>query len=193
MQQKLNFISIRTHLYEREYLYERGGQHPNTRPAVVLWLSVSQSPRQLYSLPSREGRLNVKEHLDYETEYSASLTACAPLEGENLANAHLTQDRITHDQRTARLKKIRSSQDFMESLQTEQRLVIEMALEKGASNWLTALPLKRYCFTLTKSEFRDGVCIRYNIEDKNTAINFPNGRSSRYHMLSTVRMVGINT
>ena len=70
--------------------------------------------------------------------------------------------------KNARLNKFRScKKDLMESLQTEQRHVIEMASEKGASNWLTALPLKRYGLTLTKSEFRDRLCIRYNIEAKN--------------------------
>ena len=63
----------------------------------------------------------------------------------------------------------------MESLQAEQHHVIELALEKEASNWLTALPLERYGSTLTKSEFRDGVCVRYNIEARNTPINFPCG------------------
>ena len=48
-----------------------------------------------------------------------------------------------------------------------------MASQKGASNWLTALSLKRYGFTLTKSKFRDGLCIRYHIEAKNTPINCP--------------------
>ena len=61
----------------------------------------------------------------------------------------------------------------MESLQTVQRKVIETASEKGASKSLKALPLKRYNFTLTKSEFRDRLCIRYNIEAKNTPINYP--------------------
>ena len=103
---------------------------------------VSQSPRRLCSLPTRKGGLNIMEPVDYETQEAASLTACAPL----------THERKTHDQRTARLNKIRSrKKNLMESLQTEQRHVIEMILEKGASNWLTALPLKCCGFTLTKS------------------------------------------
>ena len=77
--------------------------------------------------------------------------------------------------------------DLRESLQTEQRHVIEMASEKGASNWLTALPLKRYGFTLTKSAFRDGLCISYNIEAKNTPLYCPCGEGLPYRMLSTVR------
>ena len=69
---------------------------------------LSQSARQLYFLPTREGGFNVKEPIDYETEYAASLTACAPLEDDDRANARLAQERITHDQQTAHLKIIRS-------------------------------------------------------------------------------------
>ena len=68
---------------------------------------VSQSAWLLYSLPNREGTgLNIKEPIDYETEYGARLTACAPLEYEDRAIAHLTQERITNDQRITRLNKI---------------------------------------------------------------------------------------
>ena len=73
----------------------------------------------------------MQEPIDYETDYAASLTACAALEDQDRANARLTQERITHDQRTARLNTIRSrKKDLLESLQTEQRHVIEMASEK---------------------------------------------------------------
>ena len=33
--------------------------------------------------------------------------------------------------------------------------------EKGASTWLTVLPLKDLSFTLNKQEFRDSLCLRY--------------------------------
>ena len=59
--------------------------------------------------------------------------------------------------------------DLLDRVMTDNRNVSE----KGASNWLTAVPFKRYCyvFTLTKSDFRDGHCIEYNIEAKKTPIN----------------------
>ena len=34
--------------------------------------------------------------------------------------------------------------------------------EKGASSWLTVIPTQGHGFTLTKSEFRDALRIRYN-------------------------------
>ena len=105
------------------------------------------------------------EPIDYGTEYAASLTACAPLDDEDQANAHLTQERITHDQRTARRNIFPScKKDLMKSLRTEQGHEIEMASEKRASNWRRGL-----------SELGDGLCVRYNIEAKNTPINCPCG------------------
>ena len=35
------------------------------------------------------------------------------------------------------------------------------ASEKGASSWLSALPLKSLGYTLNKQEFRDAICLRY--------------------------------
>ena len=34
--------------------------------------------------------------------------------------------------------------------------------EKGASSWLTSLPLAKYGFALNKQMFQDGICLRYN-------------------------------
>ena len=38
---------------------------------------------------------------------------------------------------------------------------MELASEKGASSWLTALPLVKYGFVLHKGAFRDALCLRY--------------------------------
>ena len=59
----------------------------------------------------------------------------------------------------------------MASFKTKQRHVKERASEKKDSNWITALLLKRYGLTLTKSKFRDGLDFRYNIKAKHTLIN----------------------
>ena len=38
---------------------------------------------------------------------------------------------------------------------------IELAKEKGASSWLTAIPLREYGFNLHKSAFRDAIALSY--------------------------------
>ena len=37
-------------------------------------------------------------------------------------------------------------------------------MEKGASNWLTVIPIKEIYFNLNKREFRDAIKLRYNWE-----------------------------
>ena len=38
---------------------------------------------------------------------------------------------------------------------------VELASEKGASNWLTVLPLKEHSFSLHKTAFHDAITLRY--------------------------------
>ena len=47
------------------------------------------------------------------------------------------------------------------------KYTIQLAPEKGAPSWLNALPLSKHGFDLTKTEFRDGIALRYNWEAKN--------------------------
>ena len=60
------------------------------------------------------------------------------------------------------LKFILDSEDLTET----ERNNIEICQEPGASNWLTALPLRETGFSLNKQEFRDALAIRYNISIK---------------------------
>ena len=51
-----------------------------------------------------------------------------------------------------------------ESLPSKTERVVELATEKGASNWLTVIPIKEMNFNLNKREFRDAVQLRYDWE-----------------------------
>ena len=49
---------------------------------------------------------------------------------------------------------------FRSELNKNEIRLLDLASEKGASIRLNALPLMRYHFDLTKSEFRDGIALR---------------------------------
>ena len=49
-------------------------------------------------------------------------------------------------------------------LTPDEKYAMKLSREKGASCWLNVLPLKKYHFDLTKSEFRDGIALRYGWE-----------------------------
>ena len=50
---------------------------------------------------------------------------------------------------------------------------MELAQEKGASTWLTSLPLDEFGFSLHKGAFRDALALRYGWLPSNTPINCP--------------------
>ena len=53
-------------------------------------------------------------------------------------------------------------------LNEKDRRSLELAGEKGAGSWLTALPLQSMGYTLDKQEFRDAICLRYGWRIPNT-------------------------
>ena len=53
------------------------------------------------------------------------------------------------------------SADLRHHLDSSLRLALDLAVERGASTWLTALPLDEYGFALHKSAFQDALALRY--------------------------------
>ena len=90
-----------------EYLYRRRSQLRNARPTFAFFVSGVSIRREIVFVTNPGGGvLNIKHQLDYEKQLAASLTACTPLEDEDRALAQLIQERIKHNQRIARLRKI---------------------------------------------------------------------------------------
>ena len=56
-----------------------------------------------------------------------------------------------------------------ERMEISERRQLDLASEKGASTWLTTLPLSEYGFQLNKQEFNDAILLRYNFKIKNVA------------------------
>ena len=69
-----------------------------------------------------------------------------------------------------------SKKSRIENNLPEMKYTIQRASEKGASSWLNALPLSKHGFDLTKTEFGDGIALRYTWEAKNTPAICPYGK-----------------
>ena len=54
------------------------------------------------------------------------------------------------------------------SLPTKAKRAVELATEKGSSNWLTVIPLKDLDYNLNKKESRDAIKLRYDWEITDT-------------------------
>ena len=53
-----------------------------------------------------------------------------------------------------------SLNDIKNSLTPKTQRAVELASEKGASNWLTVIPIDEMGFSLNKGEFRDVLKLR---------------------------------
>ena len=62
-------------------------------------------------------------------------------------------------QKNSSLKEVAAS--VRANLSEDQQYAMDLAIEKGASTWLTALPIKAHGFTLHKGDFRDALMLRY--------------------------------
>ena len=79
---------------------------------------------------------------------------------ENLDRGKI--DRIKCDLKTEKeIELSRHYDDIISKVNSRTKRAIELAKEKGASTWLTALPLKSMGYILNKQEFRDSISLRY--------------------------------
>ena len=101
----------------------------------------------------------------YESSLKVSGPLCAlvALQTSPLGDVASEQHRAKAVVKKARQSRAIAQQaDLLARLPQASRLSVELASEKGASSWLTTLPVVELGFHLTKSEFRDGLCLRYN-------------------------------
>ena len=78
----------------------------------------------------------------------------------------LTPDTM-HDQQCAkatvrRLAQCNKTTQLKTKLPRHLQRAMELCSEKGASSWLSCLPIEEHGFALPKGDFRDALCMRYN-------------------------------
>ena len=62
----------------------------------------------------------------------------------------------------------RQLEDVKNSLPQRTKRAVDLATEKGASSWLSVIPIKDMDFNLNKREFRDGIRLRNDWEIPDT-------------------------
>ena len=150
--------------------------------------------RCLFALPARLGGLALFNPVsDAQSAFSASTRITKSLTESILAYASEYSYDIMADQLTAK-SKIQSSRREMMNKQAEDiknilpenlKHAMELASEKGASTWLTSLPIDKFGFTLHKGAFYDALALRYDWSPSNIPKSCPCGTSfSIEHALS---------
>ena len=165
-------------------------------PSIIGVPAVSDDMRLLLSQPARLGGmgfLNPSEESDFEYQNSKLITS-------QLTQAIFNQERELQvdeealrnskaEVREAKNARLAGQQEQLKNILSEsmQRLVL-LSSEKGASTWLSSLPLKAYGFRLNKQQFRDAVCMRYDLKLQDVPRNCACGSQfSINHCLSCKR------
>ncbi|CAH3171415.1 unnamed protein product, partial [Porites lobata] len=147
-------------------------------PAITEHVT-TQEERDLLELPVRLGGLGLvnpartasQEYEAHQRGLSSSLyNYSGPLVRQIVKQAHEPPDEteIKTLQASARREKDEllkmQCEQMRESLPSKTERAVELATEKGASNWLTVIPIKEMNFNLNKREFRDAIKLRYDWE-----------------------------
>ena len=136
-------------------------------PALTGRSAITDQERELLSLLCRLGGLGIPDFTKLASScYQASQDICSPvvdlilksqqvLRKDTSTEQKRIKQRVKNEKRVCDVDKV-SSLD----LPDRQMKVAELAQNKGSSSWLTALSLVKYHFSLSKSEFRDAICMR---------------------------------
>ena len=138
-------------------------------PALI-GRQVSEVERRLLALPYRHGGLGIRNPvLTADVEYSTSLDVTRELT-DLICQQDTDLSKLDEEKSKERKREVRSQKetafaaevDYISTLLDEkQSKLFECAREKGASSWLSALPLKKLGYVINKQEFQDAVCLRY--------------------------------
>ena len=142
--------------------------------------AVNDTERQIFALPTRNGGLGI--HILAEKaprDYSASTFITEPLVQEIKSQGYNIPPENKHIISLIRIDLDNLYKAGLEELKTRlspsSKRSLELAAEKGASNWLVTLPLKDQGFALNRSEFTDALNIRYHRQLKGLPESCPCG------------------
>ena len=149
-------------------------------PALTGRRGCSDLERELFALPARLGGLGLTNPTQSANhQHSASLNITSPLTAAiknqdcnystNIIDQQLKTKQSTH--RISRQLKLATANSVKSKLDDNIRRTVTLASEKGASSWLTALPIEQHGFALHKGAFRDALSLRYNWPPSNLPTN----------------------
>ena len=185
--------NISEHMQELEQLIRE-----KLIPSIIGGRYISNEYRNIFALPTRHGGMGMENPVDVsDFEYQNSLLMTKQLTDTIYNQCHSLQ--LEEDVQEAAKKELATrksdwykrlqDQSFAE-LSADERKVIALASEKGASIWLNSLPLKTHGFRLNKQQFVDAICMRYNFSLKDVPRNCACGSAYSINHCLTCRRGG---
>ena len=162
------FICVRVHLCLRSFA---STVRDRPRARCELHLKSNDAERDLLALPARLGGIalvNPTQATDTEFFSSTKVTE-AMKEAIIQQDFQYTSEVVTQqleaktDVHKLRWEQARHASDYLKvRLPHSLKRSMDLAQEKGASSWLTALPIEEFGFALHMGAFHDALALRYN-------------------------------
>ena len=148
-------------------------------PALTEGHALGDNERRLLSLPVRLGGLGIPIYSDIcqkEFENSVRVTEMLRSKIVSQEQRYIVDRKAEREvEKCVKLKREEEQKallsDIRSQMTKEQIRGNDLAQLKGASSWLTSLPLKEEGFSLNKREFFDALYMRYRWEMKRLPIN----------------------
>ncbi len=110
--------------------------------------------RKIFALPTRRGELGIIDPLSLHREFAYSLIVTEPLTKLILQQQNQMSEEVSQQQSVlkASLKRQKNlvinvtDKEISVNLDTNLKRAVDLAKEKGASVWLTALPIEEHSF-----------------------------------------------
>ena len=139
-------------------------------PALTGQNAFGDTMRDLMALPARLGGIGVFNPSRRSTShYRNSQAITTPLTDLIIQQSTVCSPEIERAQTVARRHahnvkrqhEKREAEELIDRLPPDLQRAMQVSSEKGASTWLTTLPIADHGFTLHKGAFRDALCLRY--------------------------------
>ena len=109
---------------------------------------------------------------EVSSKITAPIAAMIALPGKDPMSASLESKAIKSSVRNAKRDNQRAEAEaIFNELPPPQQRVLECTREKGASAWVSALPVDEHRFYLHKGDFRDALCLRYGWQITNLPLH----------------------
>ena len=131
---------------------------------LIIGEYVTENERQLHWLPARSGGLGIPVFSEKtEVDFDNSVYITVPLVALIFTQEEIiiTPNNEIISKQIATIKRYNSNQLSENIIRIKSEFLPDMkremlqTKEKGASSWLTVIPIQEHGFTLTKSEFSD--------------------------------------
>ena len=143
--------------------------HQHLIPALTGRPPCSDEERDLLALPVRLGSMGISNPTQMSSHaFESSVQLTTPLVTKIIEQNHsgtvdifqvIKIKSIIHQNNRSRQSQHADSIKHLLSPQLQRQ--VDLAKEKGASSWLSVLPLDDHGFHLHKGAFRDAICLRY--------------------------------